>query len=160
MSLLWNPPSVVWMSPLNSLRVSRRRKLDFPAPASPAKTKRYIGAGSSLTEMASSKGCINGRKKIKNETMKTSVRPWVYIFGQNLVYFHFMLKHIDLSSIKSIGTDWKLMFTLFFWVNYQHNSSRLKEQREVEEWSPQYILTLTLPRLHEELIQLGEKQNK
>lgn len=57
--LLWNPPSVVWMSPLNSLRVSLSRKLDFPAPASPAKTRRYIGTGSSVSSMSASKGCTN-----------------------------------------------------------------------------------------------------
>lgn len=45
------------MSPLNSLRVSLIRKLDFPAPASPAKTRRYIGAGSSVSSMSASKGC-------------------------------------------------------------------------------------------------------
>lgn len=56
MCLPWHPPSVVWISPLNSLSVSLSRKLDFPAPASPAKTRRYMGAGSSVSSMSASKG--------------------------------------------------------------------------------------------------------
>lgn len=53
------------MSPLNSLSVSLSRKLDFPAPASPAKTRRYIGAGSSVSSMSASKGFVNGTKDNK-----------------------------------------------------------------------------------------------
>lgn len=47
------------MFPLNSLSVSLSRKLDFPDPASPAKTRRYIGAGSSDSSMSSSEGWEN-----------------------------------------------------------------------------------------------------
>lgn len=56
-------PSVVWMSPLNSLSVSLSRKLDFPAPASPAKTRRYIGAGSSVSSMSASNGFKKQQKQ-------------------------------------------------------------------------------------------------
>ena len=57
--LLWRAPSVVWMFPLNSLSVSLSRKLDFPDPASPAKTRRYNGAGSPDSSMSSSEGWEN-----------------------------------------------------------------------------------------------------
>jgi len=50
------------MSPLNSLSVSLSRKLDFPAPASPAKTRRYIGAGSSGPSMLASNVFGNATK--------------------------------------------------------------------------------------------------
>lgn len=61
------PPSVVWMSPLNSFSVSLSRKLDFPAPASPAKTRRYIGAGSSVPSISVSRGC---RKEEEDNELK------------------------------------------------------------------------------------------
>ena len=53
------------MSPLNSLSVSLSRKLDFPAPASPAKTRRYIGAGSSVSSMSASNGFKHASKNNK-----------------------------------------------------------------------------------------------
>lgn len=61
------PPSVVWMSPLNSFSVSLSRKLDFPAPASPAKTRRNIGAGSSVPSISVSRGC---RKEEEDNELK------------------------------------------------------------------------------------------
>lgn len=68
MCLLWHPPSVVWMSPRNSLSVSLSRKLDFPAPASPAKTRRYMGPGSSVSSMPVSKGFVeNADKRLRRD---------------------------------------------------------------------------------------------
>jgi len=46
-------PRVVCISPLNSLRLNRSKKLDFPDPASPAKTRRYTGARSVSSKSSS-----------------------------------------------------------------------------------------------------------
>lgn len=47
-------PRVVGISPLNSLRLNRSKKLDFPDPASPANTRRYTGERSSVSCKSSS----------------------------------------------------------------------------------------------------------
>ena len=52
-------PKVVCMSPLNSLRLNLIRKLDFPDPASPANTRRYIGTGPSVSTQSSESVCFS-----------------------------------------------------------------------------------------------------
>lgn len=74
MRLLWHSPNVVWMSPLKSLSVSLRRKLDFPAPASPAKTRRYIGVGSSVSSMSASNGCVNRTNNKMHKQFKMHIQ--------------------------------------------------------------------------------------
>ena len=74
-----HPPSVVWMSPLNSLRVSLIMKLDFPAPASPAKTRRYIGVGSSASSMLDSNGWGKEQKWHKLHRFMWKVLKFMFI---------------------------------------------------------------------------------
>ena len=50
-------PRVVCMSPLNSFRLRRSKKLDLPDPASPANTKRNIGTDSSESNKSVSVCC-------------------------------------------------------------------------------------------------------
>lgn len=98
---LWNPPSVLWRSSLNSLRVNLRRKLDFPAPASPARTRRYIGAGSEPSTMLSSKGCRNITKR-DSLKQKVSLKHKITYFW--VVFFKIKLKLCVITSEEKAGS--------------------------------------------------------